>query len=379
MPFTEPVENDEVIPGTSRLSNAELDQKLEDAVIQNLESEKLVCCYLTEVRDRRAYGDFGCSSIYDYAAERFGFKERKTRYLVSLGRKLKELPRLREALRSGKIGWCKATRIASVASREDEAMWLDSALALSVQELDRRIKDGTDELSSTVHFWLTNDQRVIWENALELCRRVSGAEISPGEALEYMAAEFIGTWAHLLDPETKKEDREEKAAAPATVEAEATPNAAASAELALRLEDSAREGGGESLVCPNVDSDAVSPFDYSETRKFVLERDGYRCTYPGCRARAQLHVHHLTYRSRGGGHHPSNLTVVCHYHHLLLHRKQIDVRGRAPLDLDWTPPKLMQQVLGRRRNRPAYWVGELEVREWPYRSPAAIGLPAASL
>src|SRR3970040_1317817 len=101
---------DEVIPGFSHLTNTELDEKLEEAVIANQKSEKLVCCCLTEVQERRAYREFGFATIYDYAMERFGFKERKTRYMLFLGRKVKELPELRAALRSGKLGWCKATR-----------------------------------------------------------------------------------------------------------------------------------------------------------------------------------------------------------------------------------------------------------------------------
>ena len=175
----------ELLPGLSELSNAELDQELAQQVVQNDESEKLICIYLSAVRERRAFTEFGFNNVYDYAAERFGFSERKTRYLISLGRKLEELPKLREALKNQKIGWCKASRVASVASKENEAMWLDSALSLSVRDLERRIREGTDSVSSTLRVWLTSEQRVNWENALEICRRVAGATISVGEALEY--------------------------------------------------------------------------------------------------------------------------------------------------------------------------------------------------
>ena len=59
-----------------------------------------------------------------------------------------------------------------------------------------------------------------------------------------------------------------------------------------------------------------------------------------------------------------NLTVVCDFHHDLIHKKHIGVKGRAPHALEWTPPKWMQPVLDRRRNRPSIWLGELDVREW---------------
>ena len=40
------------------------------------------------------------------------------------------------------------------------------------------------------------------------------------------------------------------------------------------------------------------------------------------------------------------------------------MNGRAPFALEWVPPKLMREVLERRRNNPSIWVGELDIREW---------------
>ena len=93
----------------------ELDQQLETAAVESEKAEMLVCCYLSAVGKRRAYRDFGYTSITDYAQARFGFGARKTGYLVSLGRKIEHLPKIRAALASGKLGWCKASRLASVA------------------------------------------------------------------------------------------------------------------------------------------------------------------------------------------------------------------------------------------------------------------------
>jgi hypothetical protein len=356
---------DDVVPGVSSFTNRELDLRLEEAVFEHERSEQLVCCFLSEVQDRKAYRDFGYDNVYDYACERFGFRERKTRYLISLGRKLKDLPEIREALKTGKLGWCKASRIASVASRQDETLWLDSALSLSVQELDRRIKDGTDRLSSTLCVWLTEEERVVWENALEIARRVSGENITPGRALEYMAAEFIATWGVPPEKEKKAEEPEpEPSSAPAEEAAE--PRAVATLTL-FPFAESAVYDEHDPRICYQVEKALLedAKHDYKEVRKFVLDRDHWMCTYPGCNTRRELHVHHLEFRSKGGGHAPSNLTVLCAFHHALLHRAQIRVEGRAPHELEWTPPRLMREVLERKRNRRATWVGELEVREWP--------------
>ena len=74
---------------------------------------------------------------------------------------------------------------------------------------------------------------------------------------------------------------------------------------------------------------------------------------------------------------PWNLTVVCNFHHDLIHKKHIGVKGRAPHALEWTPPKLMRAVLDRRRKGPSIWLGELDVREWSLESRAA-PTPAAT-
>ena len=47
----------------------------------------------------------------------------------------------------------------------------ESALSLTVQQLEKRIGDGTDSLASVLRLPLTEDQRILWENALEIFRR----------------------------------------------------------------------------------------------------------------------------------------------------------------------------------------------------------------
>ena len=117
------------------------------------------------------------------------------------------------------------------------------------------------------------------------------------------------------------------------------------------------------------ESEAASEADYEDDpeykrmRDLVLERDGWKCTVPCCSARSQLTVHHIQYRSRGICHSPWNLTTTCTFHHSLIHAERIGVKGRAPQDLKWTFPKLMQAVLERRRNRPSIWLGESDVLE----------------
>jgi hypothetical protein len=62
-----------------------------------------------------------------------------------------------------------------------------------------------------------------------------------------------------------------------------------------------------------------------------FERDGYRCTVPGCTARRNLQSHHVRFRSAGGPDTPWNRTTLCaSHHHRGVHAGRVHIRGRAP-------------------------------------------------
>ncbi|MFQ6018986.1 MAG: hypothetical protein ACE5KF_12425, partial [Kiloniellaceae bacterium] len=68
----------------------------------------------------------------------------------------------------------------------------------------------------------------------------------------------------------------------------------------------------------------------------VYNRDGWRCTAPGCTGRRNLEDHHLVFRSRGGPDDLSNRTTLCRPHHTLgAHGRYGRARGTAPLGIDW--------------------------------------------
>jgi hypothetical protein len=84
----------------------------------------------------------------------------------------------------------------------------------------------------------------------------------------------------------------------------------------------------------------------------VYRRDGFRCTAPGCTARATLQDHHVVFRSRGGGNHAENRVALCVAHHAALHeRGSLAVSGRAPLGLTWRlgPPGTARRYRCERR------------------------------
>jgi 5-methylcytosine-specific restriction endonuclease McrA len=70
----------------------------------------------------------------------------------------------------------------------------------------------------------------------------------------------------------------------------------------------------------------------------ILERDGWRCSNPMCRARSRLHVHHIVFRSHGGSNDPSNLITLCLACHVLVHSGRLTIVGRAPNQVLFSTP-----------------------------------------
>ncbi len=66
-------------------------------------------------------------------------------------------------------------------------------------------------------------------------------------------------------------------------------------------------------------------------RRFILHRDGGACTADGCQSHYRLQPHHVIPRSRGGTHHPSNLTTLCWFHHhVVIHRNGYRIDPHSP-------------------------------------------------
>ena len=62
-------------------------------------------------------------------------------------------------------------------------------------------------------------------------------------------------------------------------------------------------------------------------RRQVLERDGRKCSVPGCRHSQYLDLHHVRPRAEGGDHEPENLVTLCGVHHRAAHVGALAVTG----------------------------------------------------
>ncbi len=66
-------------------------------------------------------------------------------------------------------------------------------------------------------------------------------------------------------------------------------------------------------------------------RRFVMARDGGRCSVGGCHSRYRLQVHHVVPVSRGGTDEPAGLATLCWFHHhVVIHGEGFAIDPASP-------------------------------------------------
>jgi len=69
----------------------------------------------------------------------------------------------------------------------------------------------------------------------------------------------------------------------------------------------------------------------------VRYRDG-GCTFPGCGTRAYTEAHHIRFHRFGGKMTMENLTLLCSFHHRLVHEHGWRIRREPAGELSWYRP-----------------------------------------
>ena len=266
------------------LPPSEVDRRLVAAARVHRRVESVLCFYLQEVETRRLYLRYGFASTVDYARESLGFEDRKTRSLLHMAERFEELPRLKKAFRRGDIPWIKAREVVKVATPKTEAKWLDRCNSMSNRQLEQEVKRKQPPPTRKSLFFVLEGERVeAWEQAREALERLAGKTLSDIEVFDLMCAEALCGYA-----------------------------------TTLAFGDGPETDGGY-------------------VRK-VAERDGWKCTRPGCSNRTALTANHIIPRARGGPDETWNLHTLCAVCHAAITGGRLKVKGRAPNRLTWEGP-----------------------------------------
>jgi hypothetical protein len=302
--------------------------------------------------------ELGFGSLGEFSTEVLGASPRRTRYLVSLDRRLDTLPQVRDAYRRGLVTWCQARLLIRVVRPGTESRWIRYARKVTVRRLEEVVT------SCEIQTALANPTAEGSGGGNDSDRRdrtgfgpLPPVEPEPGGPVWHTSAPrsvdpplplTFGTGSQPLrrpdlPPDPGRARHRITFYAPADV-----------ARLWQSAIAACRASAGTHLrewECLLVFVDAMretweDPGDPEWRRRYrILERDGWRCKVPGCTSRGHLNAHHIIFRSHQGDNDEGNLVTLCVGHHQAgLHQRRISCSGRAPDALWWE--------LGRRQGAP---------------------------
>ena len=96
---------------------------------------------LPEVNRRRLYEKEGFLSIYHFAAVLGGISKDQVKRVLSLDRTFEDKPDLKEALIEGKVSVSKLAKVASIATKENQAYLASQAQTNSREVLETMARD----------------------------------------------------------------------------------------------------------------------------------------------------------------------------------------------------------------------------------------------
>ncbi|MDJ0973540.1 MAG: AAA family ATPase [Planctomycetota bacterium] len=297
--------------------------------------------YLVEMEDRRLWQETAHACTRDYAEDRLGLDRRRVGELITVGRKLLELPAIDRAFCEQRLSWSKLVLLMRVVVPEHEAAWLERALASTVKKLKLDVKlatpgtaprpEGSTRGLPEPRFPVAVDLDPITYGKLEAARKKLATECDRSIDYVELFAELAGIFLNLE--------------ADGTVPGRKRVNSSHFRVVLKEGEDGGLYMDSDLGPIPIVRAD--DPLrDADETnddptpsamRTRVLMRDGGRCRC--CGASKDLMVHHIQYRSEGGPTVTWNLITLCTRCHSHVHAGRLILVGTRAEAIRFTDMK----------------------------------------
>jgi len=291
----------------------ELDARLRRALRLEAQGLARIAAGLAEVAARRLHRSLGFQSLDAWVEERLGLARSRARALLRVARAGERAPALRAAFAEGRLSWVRAHALLPLVLEADPALDTDGWVAHAVRVGVRRLRDDVEAALATGDLALP-------PLAPSTSAGPAGVQTGARAGLPKQTARLFfsapADVAHLFRAALATVQRRiERVRGRPACQGEALE---AMLEHALETWDAHGRAGRR--------PEQRLPREYR-----VFERDGWRCTVPGCSSFRNLHAHHVVFRSRGGTDDLANLTTLCAWHHLRgVHAGRVRVTGTAP-------------------------------------------------
>jgi hypothetical protein len=287
---------------------------------------------LQQVDERRTYLHYGRSSLFHYAVQELHLSESVAYNLISVTRKAREVPELRNKIERGEITLTNARKIAPVLTAENQIEWLAKASVLSQRELEKEVVKIRPELSTPERAKYVTETRLklelgISENELLKLRRAQNLLSQFNQraiSLEETLIEMTDFYLSHRDP-VEKASRILAKKSEGTVALQAEPTAQAKPitqpkTTAFNQKQIKREP---------IPALLLHQVNLRDQRKccFAMKSEGNSSFVVKCGQSRWIEIHHRIPVSAGGKNTLENLITLCSTHHRFLH-SETQNRGR---------------------------------------------------
>jgi hypothetical protein len=387
-------------------------------LVRQLNSESYRMLVLVrEFDDRFGFAKWTFPTCAEWLAWRCGISLSAAREKVRTAQALRHLPAVSAAFAEGRLSYTKVRALTRVADDHDEDLLLAYALEATASQVEERCRQIRNSSADSVHgarrAWERRGLTVWRDDARGTLRLTVELPIEEGElvARAIDCAVAAGEVVTGVEPDSIAEPT--KGVAWCAQQADALvvvakayldgggssnehSNTADRYQLVVHADAKSLRGGMgradlpiesiKRLCCDGsvvlvVDGDDGTPLDVGRKqrtvstvlRRALLARDR-RCTFPGCHRKHYLDAHHLKHWAKGGETVPDNLTLLCTYHHRLLHDGGFHVERERDGTLTFT--RADGRVIPRFGYRVVDFTDDFDK---PHENPSAEGLPVREL
>ena len=324
---------------------------------------------IAELDDRKVWRVDGAKSMAEWVSAQFGISQWAARRWIAAGHAVANLPEVRRALRGGHLSLDKVLELTRLATPDTETQliaWANRVSAAAIRrKADLAQRDDIDEVRAgdrarSLSWWYEDGRRLWLEGFLPA---EQGAVVTA--ALERLADKLPAEPGS--EPGSTVEARRADALVALCSQQVTSDPDPARAAVSLHVDLAALAAGGSvelegrgalhpavaAMLCCDARVQAVlhdplgqvvglghSSRNVSEALKRQLShRDGDCCTFPGCQQKRYVDAHHIWPWEWGGPTDLDNLTLVCKFHHRLIHIHGWRVAlGKQPGVVHWFRP-----------------------------------------
>lgn len=260
----------------------QIHQKALEVVGQFKRAEADLIDVLQQADEYKVYLRFDCRSLYEYSVKILKLSEGLAYNFITVARKAKEVPELKQMIHSGALSVSKARKITPILTKNNKSQWLQMAIDLPQKKLEQEVAKCCPQLATPEKIKFVAEDRFylqlgISDNLNQKFRRAQDLESQKKQkpvTMEETLDALLDVYFQYRDPLQKTEKLKNRKT------------------LAVARQVNLRDQG----QCT------------------FKNKDGHRCT-----EKRWLHLHHIIPRSLGGADTLENLTTLCSGHHRLMH------------------------------------------------------------